>query len=86
VLEPPPELRASEEEKAPAPPRAETASEDAASRPAAAAGAAPGARPRQVPTRDILRALVHLLIERELISREELLRAVQEVAEDAPGR
>ena len=92
VLEPPP----APEEPGPAPaaPRPEappSAGDAGAGTPRAeettapeGAAATPGsARPRQVATRDILRALVHLLIERELISREELMRAVQEVAEDA---
>lgn len=63
--------------EAPAPVRASRSSGE---EPAEAAG-----KPRQVPTRDILRALVHLLIERDVISREELLRAVQQLAAEDEG-
>lgn len=71
---------------APGPARAEAPAEapqpvDAPAR----AGDDGAGKPRQVPTRDILRALVHLLIERELISREDLLRAVRDVSEEGPA-
>lgn len=47
---------------------------------------ADGERPREVPTRDILRALTRLLIEKEVIGRAELLRAVDQVRAEARGR
>ena len=39
----------------------------------------PGEKPRDVPTRDILRAVTQLLIEKEIFSRAELLAAVREL-------
>lgn len=53
------------------------------------AGATPadaGGRPREVPTRDILRALTRLLIEKQVIAREELLRAVEQVRGEGARR
>jgi hypothetical protein len=43
----------------------------------------PAERPRDLATRDILRALTRLLIQKELIGREELLAAVRAVREEA---
>jgi len=88
VLEPPPEEKEPAtppvHEAGSAPGEAEREAQadargEGVGRPGEAAGEAAG-RPRQVPTRDILRALVRLLIEREVITREDLLRAVQELA------
>jgi hypothetical protein len=46
----------------------------------------PAEKPRDVPTRDILRALTKLLLEKEIFSRAELLRAVRAVREpDEPA-
>jgi hypothetical protein len=43
-------------------------------------------KPRDVPTRDILRALTKLLLEKEIFSRAELLEAVRAVREpEAPA-
>lgn len=39
----------------------------------------PGEKPRDVPTRDILRAVTRLLLEKEVFSRAELLAAVREL-------
>jgi type IV pilus assembly protein PilB len=53
--------------------------------PAAAATAA-AARPREVPTREILRAVTRLLIQKGVITREELLASVRAIQSgDAPG-
>jgi hypothetical protein len=50
-------------------------------------GAEPGDKPRDVPTRDILRAVVRLLIEKEMFTRAELMTAVRQVREgDLPPR
>jgi hypothetical protein len=50
-------------------------------------GAEPGDKPRDVPTRDILRAVVRLLIEKDLFTRAELMTAVRQVREsDDPPR
>lgn len=94
VLEPPPpseEPGPAPPARPPEPPAAETAGAAGADAPRDAAASDGGDeaeaadRPRQVPTRDILRALVHLLIEREIVSREDLMKAVQEVAREAPS-
>ena len=50
-------------------------------------GAEPGDKPRDVPTRDILRAVVRLLIEKEMFTRAELMTAVRQIREsDLPPR
>ena len=50
-------------------------------------GGEPGDKPRDVPTRDILRAVVRLLIEKDLFTRAELMTAVRLVREsDDPPR
>jgi type IV pilus assembly protein PilB len=49
-------------------------------------GEAAAGKPRDVPTRDILRALTKLLLEKEIFSRAELLEAVRAVREtEAPS-
>jgi hypothetical protein len=48
-------------------------------------GAEPSDKPRDVPTRDILRAVVRLLIEKELLTRAELMTAVRLVRESGDG-
>jgi type IV pilus assembly protein PilB len=46
----------------------------------------PGEKPRDVPTRDILRAITRLLLEKEVFTRAELLAAVRSVRDpDAPS-
>lgn len=47
---------------------------------------ADGRRPREVPTREILRALTRLLIDRGVIERAELLRAVEAVRAESGRR
>jgi hypothetical protein len=65
-----------------------TGSIDPASGPEAAGAARERERPRDVPTRDILRALTRLLIEKGVISRSELFESVDlgiRSADDEPG-
>lgn len=81
--------RATDADTAPILPPAEPDEADAAaSGPASAAdeALAGSGRPREVPTRDILRALTRLLIEKEVIGRAELLRAVDQVRAESRGR
>jgi len=62
-------------------PTAEGAEEARAPRsaPAPAAGSAPAGKPREVPTRVILRAVTQLLVEKGVITRQELLERVRAV-------
>lgn len=80
VLEPPPKAREPASPPVRPAPSGGAQGQDSAAREGEAPTAADLARPRQVPTRDILRALVHLLIDRDVITREELMRAVQALA------
>ncbi len=72
----------SAEPAASGPPPAPSAAPSESPRPAPATGsetapASPGAKPRDVPTRVILRAVTHLLIEKGIITREELMEQVR---------
>jgi hypothetical protein len=64
-----------------APEPAEDASADAAD----ATPALAAEKPRDVPTRDILRAVTRLLIEKQVFTRAELLEAVRALRDEEPG-
>lgn len=81
--------RAAEADTAPILPGHERAASSSAPEGAATLGEealAGSERPREVPTRLILRALTRLLIEKEVIGRAELLRAVDQVRAESRGR
>jgi hypothetical protein len=60
--------------------------ESAASDPEREAAETPGEKPRDVPTRDILRAVTQLLLEKEVFTRAELLAAVRSLREADPSK